>query len=191
MKNEKLLLNAKISIIDFKNFYWYKKELVDFCSSINLDKSGSKIDLTKRIEHFLETGERIVLPKKKQSLSKFDWNNAPLSLQTKITDNYKNTENVRTFFKHQIGLQFKFNVKFMNWMKNAQGNTLEEAIEKWYLIANDNTKTQIAPQFEYNTYIRDFLNDNPDKVLKDAIKHWKIKKSKAGDNKYNKTDLQL
>ena len=192
--NERPELNTKISIHDFKNFYWYKKELIDFCRSVNLDKRGGKIEISNRIEKFLKTGERESYQAITSKNSRFDWNAENLTNQTEITDNYQNTQNVREFFKNQIGSKFKFNVKFMNWMKSAQGNTLGDAIEQWILIANelrtDNSQKQIAPQFEYNTYIRDFMKDNPDKTLKDAISCWKIKKSKPGDNKYSQSDLK-
>lgn len=117
-----------------------------------------------------------------------------MTIETEITDNYKNTENVREFFINQIGDKFKFNVKFMNWMKTAQDKTLGDAVEQWVSITNEirtnKTEKQIAPQFEYNTYIRDFLKDYPDNSLQDAINYWKIKKSKPGDNKYTKSDLK-
>jgi hypothetical protein len=192
--NNRPKLNTKISIQDFKDFYWYKEELINFCRSENLDKRGGKIELAKRIEKFLQTGERVPYQEKKSKTSRFDWNTEKLTIETEITDNYKNTENVREFFKNQIGDKFKFNVKFMNWMKTAQGKTLGDAVEQWILITNemrtDKTEKNIAPQFEYNTYIRDFLKDNPDKSLQDAINYWKIKKSKPGDNKYTKSDLK-
>lgn len=194
MKNSRPELNTNISIQDFKDFYWYKEELIDFCRSENLDKRGGKIQLDKRIEKYLQTGERIPYQEKNSKTSRFDWNTAKLTIETEITDNYKNTENVRAFFKSQIGDRFKFNVKFMNWMKTAQGKTLGDAIEQWILITErmrtDKTEKQIAPQFEYNTYIRDFMKDNSDKSLQDAISSWKIKKSKPGDNKYTKSDLK-
>ena len=187
-------LNTKISIQDFKDFYWYKDELIDFCRSEDLDKRGGKIEIANRIEKFLKTGEREQYQKKNSKTSRFDWNTEKLTIKTEITDNYKNTENVREFFKNQIGDRFKFNVKFMNWMKTAKGRTLGDAIEQWILITNeirtDKSHKQIAPQFEYNTFIRDFMKDNPHKTLQDAINCWKIKKLKPGDNKYSKADLK-
>ncbi len=192
--NNRPKLNAKISIQDFKNFYWYKEELIDFCRSESLSTRGGKIELAKRIERFLQTGERKSYQKKKSKTSRFDWNTEKLTIRTEITDNYRNTKNVREFFKSQIGDKFKFNVKFMNWMKTAQGKTLKDAVEQWILITNEmrtnKKEKQIAPQFEYNTYIRDFFKDNPDKSLHDAINCWKIKKSKPGDNKYTKADVK-
>lgn len=192
--NNKPELNTKISIKDFNDFYWYKEELIDFCRSENLDKRGGKIELENRIKKFLETGKREPYEVTVLKTSRFDWSAEKLTIETEITDNYQNTENVREFFKNQIGDKFKFNVKFMNWMKSAQGRTLGDAIEQWISITNemrtDKSHKQIAPQFEYNTYIRDFMKDNPDKTLQDAISCWKIKKSKPGDNKYNQTDLK-
>ncbi len=192
--NDRPELNTKISIQNFKAFYWYKEELVDFCRTEDLDKRGGKIEIAKRIEKFLKTGEREPYQNKISKTSRYDWNTEKLSTETEITDNYKNTENVRAFFKNHIGDKFRFNVKFMNWMKSAQGRTLGEAIEQWILITNEmrteKSHKQIAPQFEYNTYIRDFMKDNPDKALQDAIRYWKIKKSKPGDNKYSQTDLK-
>lgn len=191
--NNKPELNKKISIQDFRDFYWYKEELIDFCRSENLDKRGGKIELANRIEKFLETGKREPYQTTVSKLSRFDWNTEKLTIKTEITDNYQNTENVRRFFKTYIGDKFKFNVKFMNWMKSAQGLTLGDAIEQWISITNemrtDKSHKQIEPQFEYNSYIRDFVKDNPDRTLQDAISCWKIKKSKPGNNKYSQTNL--
>ena len=189
-------LQKKISIDDFKNFYWLKKELTDFCKKENLSTQGGKIEITKRIEHFLKTGEHLSpISTSTKSKSSFDWKNSTLHLQTIISDNYKNTENVRTFFQKEIGTSFKFNVKFMNWMKANVGKTLEDAIDAYKNLAklekNRTAPKEIAPQFEYNTYLRDALADNSNLKRKDAIALWKIKKSMRGDNKYRKSDLNF
>lgn len=189
---DKPILDKSISIENFRNFYWYKEQLVDFCRVEKLDQKGGKIELANRIEKYLKTGERESSQKKQAKTSRFDWNTEKLTPRTQITDNYKNTENVRAFFKDQIGNKFRFNVKFMNWMKSAQGKTLEDAVKMWNKIScearQNNSPKEIAPQFEYNTYIRDFMKDNPGKSIQDAIKGWKMKKSKPGDNKYTKED---
>lgn len=190
-------LTKDIAVQDFKDFYWLKKELTDFCGVVGLSKQGDKLTLTNRIETFLETGkiEKSNHRKSKKAQSNFDWNTATLTLKTPLTDNYKNTENVRAFFEKEIGKQFKFNVQFMNWMKRNIGKNLGEAIEAWQQIRvekQSNKKPKdIAPQFEYNRYIRDFLADNPTEKRAAAIEFWKIKKSKRGDNQYRKSDLKL
>ncbi len=189
-------LNKNISIQDFKEFYWLKEELVAFCRQEQIKRSGSKIELTNRIEYYLKTGREPIEHKTiKRATSNFDWKTATLDPATIITDNYKNTENVRRFFSSQIGKSFKFNVPFMNWMKSNVGKTLQEAVVVWHSqqqIKKARTQPKkIAPQFEYNRYLRDFLADNPDKDRALGIKLWKIKKSMRGDNVYQSTDLKL
>jgi hypothetical protein len=187
-------LNDKISIDDFRNFYRLKEELVKFCKSKGINTSGGKLEIAERITTYLATGRIIKTINKAANTSKFDWNNAAMNADTKITDNYKNTENVRKFMIENIGKHFRFNTEFMKWAKQNTGKTLGDAINEWKRIyklkKEPNHKTVIAPQFEYNTYIRDFMADNPDKSIKDAIKFWKIKKNQKGDNKYSKKDIE-
>jgi hypothetical protein len=61
----------------------------------------------------------------------FDWHSARLSLNTRITDDYRSTQNVRRFFKSQLGDDFRFTVEFMNWMKTNPGKTLKTAVREW------------------------------------------------------------
>lgn len=189
-------LTKDIVLIDFQSFYWLKKELVDFCRREGLTTQGDKITITKRIEQYLLTGEKETVYNRRKPTATFDWNTVDLTLQTVITDNYKNTENVRAFFKKHLGQSFKFNVQFMNWMKSNVGKTLAEATVTWKAIKTEKqqnkTPKDIAPQFEYNTYIRDFLVANPSLTKKEAIICWKIKRATRGDNKYHPSDvLQL
>ena len=190
-------LDKSISTSDFKNHYWLKEELIAFCKEIGISSNGGKLEITARIIHYLDNGEIPFFPvsKEKKSYSTFDWNNATLDKETIITDNYKNTENVRSFFCKTIGLHFKFNVAFMDWMKANTGKTLDDACTEWTNISKQKKektiKTDIAPQFEYNTFIRDFLLDNPQQNLKDAINCWNIKRQMPGSKKYSKTDLNL
>lgn len=197
MNSKRPKLDKNTSPKDFKDFYWLKKELVLFCKDYNIISSGGKIEIANRIIHFLETGERIKSVKDKidKPKSNFDWNSERLHLETKITDNYKNTENVRAFFTSEIGEHFKFNVLFMNWMKQNIGKTLKDAITEWNRICllkkDKNYESKIGSQFEYNTYIRDFLKDNPDMSLDNARNFWLLKRETRGSKKYMKEDLLL
>lgn len=196
MAKERPILSNNISITDFQEFYWLKIELLVFCRKEGLRSSGSKLELTNQIIKYLRTGRTKI---EKQSiakpLSRFDWNIAELSGTTIITDNYKNTENVRTFFQAQIGKKFRFNVTFMNWCKANNGKTLNQAVTQWHKIQIDKkTKKrnlEIAPQFEFNKYIRDYFKDNPTGSRQIAIKLWNIKKNQRGSNKYQRSDLSL
>lgn len=47
-------INSKV----FKEYYYLKEELINFCRKNNLQTTGSKLELTERITNFLDTGER-------------------------------------------------------------------------------------------------------------------------------------
>src|SRR5690554_6931278 len=151
-------LDKSISLDDFNDFYWLKEELVDFCKRVGISTSGSKIQISDRIRHYILTGKTDrIEPKKSKCESKFDWKKEKLNLQTEITDNYKNGEHVRRFFIKEIGTHFTFNVIFMKWMKENVGKTLGDAIVEWHKINGLKKEkkiiTEIAPQFEYNRYM--------------------------------------
>jgi hypothetical protein len=188
-------LNKSISPKDFKEFYWLKEELVDFCRLEGLQTSGGKIEISERIIHYLKTGTSQKVERKPKPESTFNWKTEELTLNTVITDNYKNSENVRSFFEANIGRGFKFNIQFMSWMKYNVGKTLGDALNQYKQITSekkqDTNKKEIAPQFEYNTYLRDFLADNPNSKRELGIRLWKIKRSMRGDNVYAKEDLKL
>jgi hypothetical protein len=188
-------LNSAISPADFRNFYWLKTELVSFCRANGINASGGKIEIAGRIEQYLATGKVVPLSEKPVITSDFDWKNAELHLNTILSDNYKNTENVRAFMTLHIGSHFRFNTGFMNWAKANAGKSLNDAIDEWKRIyalkSNKEHKTEIAPQFEYNRYIRDFIADNPGKTHASAICYWKLKRQQRGDNNYSATDLLL
>jgi len=189
------ILNKNISSKDFQEFYWLKKELVIFCRKEKLKTTGSKIEITDRISNYLKTGNRQLSKLTPKFNSNFDWKNEELFLETKITDNYTNTENVRKFFQERVGKQFKFNIEFMKWMKMNCGKTLKDALSVWDEIKaekkNNTHPKVIAPQFEYNTYLRDFMAANPNAKRALGIKLWKIKKSLRGNNIYKKEDLKF
>ena len=189
-------LDKNISLTDLKDFYWLNEELVDFCKQVGSKTNGSKIELTNKIEKYLTTGE--IASSTQKTIRKklnFDWNSEHLTKETIITDNYKNTENVRDFFTREIGTNFSFNVKFMAWLKENAGKILDDAITKWKelkdLKKDKNYQSEIAPQFEYNRYMRAFLSDNPNLSSKDAMKFWKLKRAKRGTYAYEKTDLNI
>jgi len=176
-------LKISLSPSDIKNYYWLKSELIAFCRANCINTSGGKIEITTRIEQYLVTGKCDVRLKKPSSTSNFDWKNGELKLSTILTDNYKNTENIRAFMSLHIGTHFKFNTEFMNWAKNNAGKTLSDAIQEWNRIyvlkKNKQQITTIAPQFEYNLYVREFMAKNKGCKFSEAVQSWNmIKKEK-------------
>jgi hypothetical protein len=63
--------------------------------------------------------------------SGFDWHCSRITRATPITPDYRNTQNVRRFFKAQCGAHFKFDRPFMAWMKAGTGKTMGDAAAEW------------------------------------------------------------
>ena len=173
---------------EFKEYYFLKEELKDFCRSEGLKVGGSKEDLEKRVVHYLATGEELKEPKVRQSSKETV---TEISLDSKLGENFKCSEDKRAFFEKEIGSGFKFKVKFQKWLKANPEKTYRDAVAAYHEIQNSDEKTEIGKQFQYNRYIRDFFKNNGDKSLDDAIKCWKYKKSLKGHNKYEDSDLKV
>ena len=61
----------------------------------------------------------------------FDWHRDPITPGTRITTTYRNTQNVRRFFKAQCGDHFKFDRPFMAWLKSGKPKTMRDAVREW------------------------------------------------------------
>lgn len=181
-------LTSTMSSEEFKEYYFLKEELKDFCRLEGLKVSGSKEDLEKRIIHYLQTGEKL-----EENVSRQYANEtlSEIAMDSRLGENFKCSEDKREFFEKEIGKTFKFKVKFQKWLKANPDKTYRDAINAYYEIVNSKEKTEIGRQFQYNQYIRDFFADNENRSLDDAIKCWKYKKSLKGHNKYEKSDLEI
>jgi hypothetical protein len=171
--------------------YILKNDLVLLCKEYNLPTSGSKENLLEYLSNYIENK-----PVKKQNIKLKAGNNDFEPLLDKIIDtNYSNNEIHRAFFLKTIGNNFKFNVKFMNWMNEKKGKkSYKDAIEIYNKILLDKKsgkKTEIGKQFEYNQYTRDFFTNNPKLNKGDCIKCWNYKKNQIGNHKYENDDLKI
>jgi hypothetical protein len=180
-------LNKSLDGATFQSYYYLKEELTQFCRQEGLQTTGGKADISKRIAHYLDTGEKLV----SKTNSKTPAVVGNITDDTLIEDNFVCSEKHRAYFVQVIGKKFSFNVAFQKWLKANTGKTYKEAIGAYHQILTEKktSKTEIDKQFEYNTYIRDFFADNNGNSLADAIKCWKYKKSVRGHNIYEKSDL--
>ncbi len=184
---------------DLKSWYWRKDELIAGARAKGLKTTGGKFQILDRIAHFLDTGEREAPGDAKTKVaSKFDWHSEPLSPDTVITDSYRNSQNVRRFFRSKLGEGFKFNIEFMGWMKSNVGRTLDDACDEYRAMkareAAPDFQSVIAEHNQFNQYTRDFLSDNPDLGMEDVRRCWsrKIKRrSEDGRHRYERSDLDL
>jgi hypothetical protein len=187
--SERPPLTKELDSGTFREYYYLKSELTDFCRVNGLPASGGKTELTERIAAFLDTGAILrTSPKQTASPPK---NVSEITRESIIEAGFICSEKHRAFFQNEIGKGFSFNVPFQKWLKSNPGKTYGEAITAYHEIMAEkkNKKAAIDPQFEYNTYIRDFFADNAGKTLSDAIICWKYKKSQRGPNKYERSDL--
>ena len=194
--NARPQLSKDLKSEDFRQYYFLKEELKDFCKNEGLKVSGSKNQLEERIIYYLDTGKSLDDSgslENKNNYSKSKSNKAPnpkeIRLDSILGENFKCSEDKREFFEKEIGKGFKFKVKFQKWLKSNPDKTYQDAINAYHELQNSNEKSKIDKQFQYNQYIRDFFEDNDDKTLNDAIKCWNYKKSIKGHNKYEKSDL--
>ncbi len=196
--NTRPQLTKDLKSAEFKEYYFLKEELKDFCKKEGLKVSGSKNQLEERIIYYLDTGKSLDNSRSienKNNYSKSNSNKATtyeeITLDSILGENFKCSEDKREFFEKEIGKGFKFKVKFQKWLKVNPDKTYQDAINAYYELQNSKEKTKIDKQFQYNQYIRDFFKDNEDKTLNDAIKCWNYKKSLKGHNKYEKSDLDV
>ena len=198
MSSNRCKLNKDLNSAEFKEYYFLKEELKEFCRNEGLKISGSKNQLEERIIYYLDTGKSLDDTKPIQDKSNFQKSKSSkttdfeeIRLDSVLGENFKCSEDKREFFEREIGKGFKFKVKFQKWLKSNPEKTYQDAINAYYDLQNSKEKTEIEKQFQYNQYIRDFFKDNDDKTLNDAIKCWNYKKSLKGHNKYEKSDLDI
>jgi hypothetical protein len=184
---------------ELRRWYWTKAELSDECRRRGLKIAGAKFTQLDRIAHFLDTGARD-LPGQAapRPTSRFDWHSAPLTPDTTITDSYRNTQNVRRFFKSQVGDGFKFNIAFMAWMKANTGRTLADALAEFRrqdaATQAPGAQSRIADHNQFNQCTRDFLADNPVLGMDEVRRCWALKRalpSPDGRHRYDPSDLLL
>ncbi|MEM0899184.1 MAG: DUF6434 domain-containing protein [Pseudomonadota bacterium] len=181
---------------DLKDWYWLKEEIVAHARDLGVSPAGQKFEIIDRVAHFLDTGEKRKpsAEKPKSSTPATEWHKMPLSRETVIDAGYRNNQNVRRFFKAEIGERFSFNIEFMNWMKASAGKTLSDAVEEWLAIEakrKAGVRAEIPHHNQFNAYVQAYFDDNPGRSMDDARHFWKLKRSLPGHNRYERSDLDL
>lgn len=189
MNDKRPKLNAQIPAEIFKNFYWLKKELTDFCTSTGLGTTGLKPEIMKRIYIFLTTGKK---PKTETiKNSKILDSDKPITPNTPVI-NYKNDPPTRDFFIKYIGPHFRFSARVNIFRKEQAviGNkiTYSDLIKAWlheYEQRKDKAiKLPIMASCEYNQFTRDFYAAEPNAERKTVIAAWKKIRSVPGERTY-------
>jgi hypothetical protein len=184
---------------ELKRWYWLKEELVSYCKVAKLNYEGAKFDILNRLADKLDgysVEHTSSLKNSKTKISSFNWSKEPLTIETKITDSYRNGPHVRKFFIEHCGADFHFSIPFMQWMKQSLGRNLKSAVKEWNrlkaLKKSKDFKSSIPAGNQYNQYLRDFFKDNPGRKINDARLCWKTKRQLPLErHRYERSDLQF
>jgi hypothetical protein len=163
-----------LSAQNFQAWYWLKRELQDYCRTHDLPMSGSKEDLTLRIQAHL-TGQP--LPRQLTSHMRGEMP-AQLTPQTVITQGWRLNDALRAFFVAHTSKGFRFNQALRDLFKNPQGKTLAQALAI-YKETSKNASQPIQRQFQFNQHIRDFFAQHPTATRSQAIAAWYQKRETA------------
>lgn len=159
MDKERPILDNKISIKDFKDFYWLKVELTKFCKENGINCGGGKIEIVHRITEYLETGK--VSKTKTVQRKNLPKSTEPITKETVMGVEYRSYQEKKDFLIAAIGSKFHFTAHLLDFFKNNTGEkTYSDLINEWHKEQawkkDPNFHKEIAPQFEYNTYIEVF-----------------------------------
>ncbi|MFT5587532.1 MAG: hypothetical protein ACI9VR_005142 [Cognaticolwellia sp.] len=177
-------LHAGIDPERFDAHYWYRQELMDLAHKLGLSSAGGKFQIHDRISHFLRSGERLG-PESHKPSSQLDWRTAPLDAATVISDSYRNTQNVRSFFAAHFGPGFSFTITLMTWITENHGATLADALQaeatRRAQVAQGH-KPELAPHNQYSCFARDYLAHHPESERDDIDAAWQalIRTSRPG-----------
>lgn len=188
-------LTAATTPKDFRDFYWLKTELQDFCRKQGLSTSGGRREIADRIETFLRSGRRAQPAKATIAVAPAarQFNQASLQqfcFRTRVPAGFKCTQEARRFFETHVSPRFRFTVTLQQYIKAHPGITFAEIAIQWkreYEARKAGTfKPAIAPQFEFNQFTRDFHADphNAGKTRADCLEAWKRTRARRGDNVY-------
>jgi hypothetical protein len=188
MKNKRPMLDKSITLLDFKQFYWEKIELIAFCRVNVLTTQGSKLELEARIELFLTSGEKKPFFLKKPRKGRWDSEKFSLTRDT-VVINYKSAPITRAFFLKEIGGHFRFKADVFTWiktkLKNEEDLTYGDIIDQWEKIEqlkqDANYARAIPKQFQFNQFMKDWKDAKAGAGAKEA---WKFIRSLPGETTY-------
>ena len=133
---ERPALDKHLDSKTFRDFYYLKEELIDFCRKNGLPVAGGKLEIADRIAYFLDTGKVLSAGagKKKAAII------FTITEDTEIEVDFACSERHRAYYqiledkkkgKSKIDRQFEYNTYIRDFFADNQGKSLEEAIKCW------------------------------------------------------------
>jgi hypothetical protein len=184
-------LTAKTSLEDFHNQYWYLADLVDFCRRHEIDSTGRKDELIRRVETFLKTGRRVArTPRKRAARVEA----GVITLDAPVTSAFKCDAAARAFFQSVIGDHFHFTAHLQQFRRAHRGpcpltygDLVREWIAEYERRKDKNYRPKIERTWQYNQFVRDYMADkerNSGRSIRDAAKAWNRVREHQGPHTY-------
>lgn len=187
-------LRKTLSAAVFKQHYYDKQELMDFCRSVGISTCGLKQDLNDRISLFLQTGCVTVVETPKKS-SRPD---SEMGLSTsQVVVNYKSDPTTRAFFEKHIPEFTGFSALVQKQIKErlAAGEvfTYGDVIEMHQSFLRNKesakangTATKVAHEScQFNQFFIDYKHD-PDVKVHSNMEAWILVRDSAGEKTYQR-----
>ena len=200
-----------MTIIDFRNQYWYKVDLIAICKAHEIPSTGTKSELEDKIIHFLITGQIQENQKdirfRNNTRMRYKKNPKILNLESKvIPEGIRFNNLLRNFFKAYYQVEkFTFIKEMVIAVRVAEevGDldfSVLDLIQIYDEVIQDKTgyrqihKSKEDATFQWNNFVKDFHADFKTKnfVQKHQIASflWNQLRKRLGSKKYRSTLLQ-
>lgn len=160
-------------------------ELKDVAIRLSLLDKGNKMAIIMRILHFLQTGQKLTIPKFPEKSCAKRGNSYSLGKnELMLKGSYRNDLKTRLFFKELIGSHFHFTAFGIDWLNERwmEGNppTYHEFAMMWEEEYQKRKKLPAAPKEEwaYINFMKKYLLNSP-KATKESINNaWEYERQK-------------
>ena len=165
--------------------YFHVGELRELATRLSLVEKGDKKSLILRIVHFLETGERLSVPKFPAASRAKRGVAYPLEREGLMMKGaYKNDLKTRLFFKQLIGPHFHFTAYGIDWL-NAQWlegkpPTYGEFVEMWQAEHEQRKKEPAPPKKEwaYINFVQGYVVKAPHANREEVNRAWQAERER-------------
>ncbi|MFE5486349.1 DUF6434 domain-containing protein [Streptomyces sp. NPDC056527] len=164
-------LTPDLAGAELKRWYWTLAELSALAREMGLPVGGGKVAVTARLAAALDG---LPLPEPAPSPRRAARQlAAPVCRDTVIPQGQRCSQVLREFFRGEIGPAFHFDAFMRDYIAEAAGRTLGEAVAHWHATRVRAAEPQeVGLQFEFNRFLRDWHGRHPEGSRTEALAAW-------------------
>ena len=169
--------------------FLHVSELKEIAIRLDLSDKGNKMAIVIRILHFVNTGQKLILPKFPEKSCAKRRSSYPLGEnEFMLKGSYRNDLKTRQFFKQLIGAHFYFTAFGIDWLneKWMEGNppTYNEFAIMWQEEYQKRKKMPNAPKEEwaYINFVQKYLLNSPNTPRELINNAWECERQKHKAN---------